>query len=91
MYRVKRFNVFENEKIFGVGDIDYIESFTELFTIIRDMKKYNLVDEHGILKVDVDDVGMKLPEFDDLFDTEDEYYKALDLVKEIINNYYKKL
>ena len=50
-----------------------------------------MCDKHGILKVDVDDIGSKYPEFDDMFDTEEEYYASLALIKEIIEKYYKRL
>lgn len=91
MYRVKRFKVFENERLFGVGDIDYIDNFAELFNIFSLLRSSEMCDKHGILKVDVDDIGSKYPEFDDMFDTEEEYYASLALVKEIIEKYYKRL
>ena len=91
MYRVKRFKVFENERMFGVGDIDYIDNFTELFTLFSDLRQHDLVDKHGILTVNIDEVGNKVPDFDDMFDTESEYFEALSLVKEIIEKYYKRL
>lgn len=91
MFRVKRFKVFENERVFGVGDIDYIDNFAELFNIFSLLRGANMCDKHGILKVDIDDVGLKFPEFDDMFDTEEEYYASLTLVKEIIEKYYKRL
>jgi hypothetical protein len=90
MYLITKFKLFEN-KIFGVKDLDYIDSFTEIFNVFSKMKDFKLIDEDGKLIVDIDFIGTKLPEFDDMFDTEDEYYEMLFIVKDIIDKYYKKI
>jgi len=90
MYLIKDFKLFEN-KIFGVKDLDYIDSFTEIFSVFSQMKDFKLIDEDGKLIVDIDSIGTKVPEFDDMFDTEDEYYEMLFIVKDIIDKYYKKI
>ena len=91
MYRVKRFKVFENERLFGVGDIDYIDNFADLFTLFSNLRSHDLVDKHGILKVSIDEISERLPDFDDLFDTEAEYYDMLSVIKDIIDKYYKRI
>ena len=90
MYITTKFKLFENQ-IFGVKDIDYIDSFTEIFGLFSDLKKNNFIDENGKLLVNLDIINDKVPDFDDFFDTEDEYNETLLVIKEIISKYYKKI
>ena len=85
-----KFKLFEDQ-IFGIKDIDYIDSFTEIFGLFSQLKNSNLIDENGKLLVDLEIINYKIPDFDDFFDTEDEYNETLLVIKEIINKYYKKI
>lgn len=79
------------KQIFGVGEIDYIESFSDVFTTLSLMRKKELIDKDGNLLVDIDNVGNVVPEFDELFDTDEEYYETLLVIKEIIDKYSNKI
>lgn len=82
--------LFEN-KLFGFRDLDYVDSFAEIFEILSKMKRLGYIDRDGNLLIDIYTINRKLPEFDEFFDDENDYYETLELVKDIIDNYYRKL
>jgi len=87
---ITEFKIFEN-KIFGFKSIDYIDSFADLFSVISRMRTLNMIDGDGKLLVDIYSIGHSIPAFDDLFEDEEEYYEALNVVKDILDKYYKKI
>lgn len=87
---ITKFKVFE-AKIFGFKDLDYVDSFAEIFEILSKMKRLGYIDGNGNLKVDINLIGKKIPEFDEIFDDEGDYYETLEIVKDIIDNYYKRI
>jgi hypothetical protein len=92
---MKHLKLFLLEDLFNVRDLDYVDSFSELFRVFSFLKYKNYIDRDGNLTLDIDSINNILNKkfgFDDeWFFDENDYQKQLDVVKKIIKENTNKL
>lgn len=92
MYHIKRLVLDEN--VFNVKNLDYIDSFTELFEIFSYLVKKSYIDKNGSLMRSLDDINdeiEKIFDLDEWFGSIEEYYSQLEMIINIIKLNRNKL
>lgn len=83
-----------NEELFNVRDLDYINSLSETFQVFAYLKHEKLIDRDGELTMNFEELNDKINlylGFDDWFDSDEDYIKQLNIIKDIIKNYRYRL
>lgn len=83
-----------NEDIFNVKELDYIDSFTEIFEVFSFLIRKSYIDKEGSLLRKLDDINDEIErvfDIDEYFDSIEHYYSQFKLVSDIIKIYKNRI